>query len=49
LRLATKDLLPEEIVWRKDKLGFATPAWASRHEEWKFWIERNFKTENASS
>ena len=49
LRLATKDLLPEEIVWRKDKLGFATPAWASRHEEWKFWIERNFKTANTSS
>jgi asparagine synthase (glutamine-hydrolysing) len=43
LRLATRDILPEDIVWRKDKLGFATPAWASRQEEWKFWFERNFK------
>ncbi len=25
LRLAMKDLLPEKILWRKDKIGFATP------------------------
>ena len=25
LRLAMRDLLPEKIVWRKDKIGFATP------------------------
>ena len=25
LRVATKDLLPEEIRWRKDKMGFVTP------------------------
>jgi len=49
LRLATKDLLPEAIVWRRDKLGFATPAWASRQEEWKFWIEHNFNPLNGSS
>jgi asparagine synthase (glutamine-hydrolysing) len=33
LRLAMRDLLPEKIVWRKDKIGFATPveSWI-RHE-----------------
>jgi asparagine synthase (glutamine-hydrolysing) len=25
LRLAMRDLLPEKILWRKDKIGFATP------------------------
>src|SRR5208337_4146642 len=25
LRLAMRDLLPEKILWRKDKLGFPTP------------------------
>lgn len=25
LRMAMKDLLPEKILWRKDKIGFATP------------------------
>ena len=25
LRLAVRDLLPEKILWRKDKIGFATP------------------------
>lgn len=42
LRLAMKDLLPSEIVWRKDKLGFATPAWISREEVWQMWLERTF-------
>jgi asparagine synthase (glutamine-hydrolysing) len=42
LRLAVKDLLPPEIVWRKDKLGFATPKWASRQEIWRVWLDRNF-------
>jgi asparagine synthase (glutamine-hydrolysing) len=49
LRRAMKDLLPESIVWRRDKLGFATPEWASRREEWNFWVERNFKALNVSS
>ncbi len=26
LRLAMKELLPEKILWRKDKIGFATPS-----------------------
>ena len=30
LRLAVSDLLPEAIVWRRDKLGFATPEVALR-------------------
>ena len=42
LRLAVKDLLPSEIVWRRDKLGFATPAWISRDEVWQTWLERTF-------
>jgi asparagine synthase (glutamine-hydrolysing) len=25
LRLAMRDLLPQKILWRKDKIGFATP------------------------
>ncbi len=34
LRLAMRDLLPEKIVWRKDKIGFATPieSWI-RHKD----------------
>jgi asparagine synthase (glutamine-hydrolysing) len=43
LRLAVKDLLPPEIVWRKDKLGFATPQWASRWDEWDAWMQQNFQ------
>jgi asparagine synthetase B (glutamine-hydrolysing) len=42
LRLAVKDLLPSEIVWRRDKLGFAAPAWISREEVWQTWLERTF-------
>ena len=42
LRLAVKDLLPSEIVWRRDKLGFAAPAWISREEVWQMWLERTF-------
>jgi asparagine synthase (glutamine-hydrolysing) len=26
LRLAMKDLLPDKVLWRKDKMGFGTPA-----------------------
>lgn len=37
LRLAVEDLLPPEIVWRTDKLGFATPAWSSRAEHQAIW------------
>lgn len=32
LRKAVEDLLPAEIVWRTDKLGYATPLWANRLE-----------------
>jgi asparagine synthase (glutamine-hydrolysing) len=39
LRLALRDLLPPEIIWRKDKLGFATPPWISRHDVWNAWKE----------
>ena len=49
LRLAVKDLLPPEIVWRKDKLGFATPSWASRQEEWMAWIGLTFNDHPATS
>ncbi len=42
LRLAVKDLLPPEIVWRRDKLGFAAPAWISREDVWNIWLERTF-------
>jgi asparagine synthase (glutamine-hydrolysing) len=43
LRLALKDLLPAEIVWRKDKLGFATPPWASRRDIWDAWVHDTFR------
>ena len=36
LRLAMRDLLPEKIVWRKDKLGFPTP--------FKTWLEHSSST-----
>jgi len=42
LRLAVEDLLPPEIVWRKDKMGFATPQWGSRWEEWRAWMQLSF-------
>ena len=42
LRLAVKDLLPPEIVWRKDKVGFVAPPWASRSELWASWVKFNF-------
>jgi asparagine synthase (glutamine-hydrolysing) len=42
LRLAVRDLLPPEIVWRRDKLGFAAPAWISREDVWNIWLERTF-------
>jgi asparagine synthase (glutamine-hydrolysing) len=42
LRLAVKDLLPPEITWRKDKLGFATPPWISRTDVWRRWIQLKF-------
>ena len=42
LRLAVQDLLPSEIVWRKDKIGFAIPPWASRRDEWNMWTQQNF-------
>jgi asparagine synthase (glutamine-hydrolysing) len=48
LRLAVKDLLPSEIVWRKDKLGFATPRWATKESEWKLWLDKNFSIYPAS-
>ncbi|NIN66452.1 MAG: asparagine synthetase B, partial [Anaerolineae bacterium] len=41
LRLAVEDLLPPEIVWRRDKLGFATPPWSSRRELWERWWHNN--------
>jgi asparagine synthase (glutamine-hydrolysing) len=46
LRLAVKDLLPPEIAWRKDKVGFATPRWASKQDEWNQWMKQNFSTHN---
>jgi len=42
LRLAIEDLLPPVITWRKDKIGFATPSWASRRDEWDAWMESTF-------
>ena len=42
LRLAVSDLLPPEIVWRKDKLGFASPRWATAEDEWNLWLKQHF-------
>jgi asparagine synthase (glutamine-hydrolysing) len=42
LRLAVEDLLPPTIVWRTDKLGFATPLWASKQDEWDTWMQQTF-------
>jgi asparagine synthase (glutamine-hydrolysing) len=42
LRLAMRDLLPDDIVWRKDKLGFATPNWETRQQLWTRWRLRYF-------
>jgi asparagine synthase (glutamine-hydrolysing) len=42
LRLAVSDLLPAEIVWRKEKFGFATPRWATREAEWNLWLAQHF-------
>ncbi len=41
LRLAVDDILPKEITWRKDKLGFAAPGWLSKGELLKHWMEFN--------
>jgi asparagine synthase (glutamine-hydrolysing) len=38
LRKAVEDLLPPGIVWRKDKVGFATPPWASHGSLWPRWV-----------
>lgn len=43
LRMAVQDLLPEEIVWRKDKLGFATPPWVTRSDIYDLWHDQNFE------
>jgi asparagine synthase (glutamine-hydrolysing) len=43
LRLAVEDLLPPTIVWRADKLGFATPLWASKQDEWDAWMQQTFQ------
>lgn len=42
LRLAINDLLPPDIVWRKDKVGFATPRWMSKEGEWEMWSRQTF-------
>ncbi|MBX3348448.1 MAG: asparagine synthase (glutamine-hydrolyzing) [Nitrospira sp.] len=42
LRLAIKDLLPQDIVWRRDKVGFATPRWMSKEGEWEAWARQTF-------
>src|SRR5262249_47356248 len=42
-RLTVKDLLSAEIIWRPDKLGFATPPWASRRNIWDAWMHDNFR------
>lgn len=41
LRLAVEDILPREVVWRKDKLGFTAPAWLSKWELLEIWLESN--------
>ena len=38
LRLIAEKYLPEEIAWRKDKLGFAAP-----ESEWMEWLEEDIK------
>ncbi len=42
LRLAVSDLLPPEIVWRREKFGFATPRWATQEDEWRLWLAQHF-------
>jgi asparagine synthase (glutamine-hydrolysing) len=49
LRLAVNDLLPPEIVWRKDKVGFATPRWMSREGEWSMWADRAFSSSQTNA
>ncbi|MFT4579265.1 MAG: asparagine synthase (glutamine-hydrolyzing) [Nitrospinales bacterium] len=41
LRLAVDDILPKEITWRKDKLGFAAPSWLSKWELLELWLKSN--------
>lgn len=48
LRLAMRELLPDQILWRKDKLGFATPPWTSRTTEWNSWIAQTFQPQLSS-
>jgi len=48
LRLAVQDLLPSEVVWRTDKIGFATPRWASRQEEWNAWMQLSLFPQEAA-
>lgn len=38
LRLIAEKYLPEEITWRKDKIGFAAP-----DSEWMLWLEDDVK------
>jgi len=49
LRLAVRDLVPPEITWRKDKMGFATPSWITREEEWRLWLQQSFHAPVAMS
>ena len=37
LRLAMEEILPPEIVWRNDKLGYTTPIWRTRRDLWSEW------------
>lgn len=48
LRLAVEDILPPDIVWRTDKLGFATPAWASKQDEWDIWMQQTFPPQSTA-
>lgn len=44
LRLAMKDLLPSEILWRKDKIGFAVSNRMKKYDRTKIfdiWVELN--------
>ena len=46
LRRAVRDLLPPEIVWRRDKLGFAAPSWGDDGRIWTSWVASRFPKES---
>lgn len=38
LRLAMQDIVPDDIRWRRDKLGYTTPSWYLKEDIWNEWL-----------